>query len=183
MLLYRRREYNGQQSRPLLVHEADMARSSMPPIKPVVYQVHTTPGSAKVHRQHSKAQRVPQQHTNYNQSQKLSSSGAPRPQYVKRQYNTHPNSGVRIAKLPYRPVHMQYNRPVVFHQDPIKPMIARIEVPNTVPHVRLASYKPKVVPEYFSPYNIRHYANDQSLESSFPDSSYSTDVGSNLDGT
>ncbi|XP_048761931.2 uncharacterized protein LOC125670665 isoform X2 [Ostrea edulis] len=80
-------------------------------------------------------------------------------------YNSYPG-GVRVVRF-----HQDHNKPVlVYRPDLPRPLYTQPHLPNTVPHLRLGDYRPKVVSGYFSP-DTRHMEAFRNPETSLNSSS------------
>ncbi|XP_062589730.1 uncharacterized protein LOC134251356 isoform X2 [Saccostrea cucullata] len=66
-------------------------------------------------------------------------------------HNSYPG-GVRLVRF-----HQDQAKPVLLYRpSSLRPLYTQPHLPNTVPHLRLGDYRPKVVSGYFSPGNIRN---------------------------
>ncbi|XP_022318882.2 uncharacterized protein LOC111121749 isoform X1 [Crassostrea virginica] len=72
-------------------------------------------------------------------------------------HNSYPG-GVRVVRFGQD----QTKPTLVYRPGPPRPTYTQNPHPNTVPHLRLGDYRPKVVNGYFSPYNIRNMMEDSS---------------------
>ncbi|XP_061175334.1 uncharacterized protein LOC133184322 [Saccostrea echinata] len=73
-------------------------------------------------------------------------------------HNSYPG-GVRLVRF-----HQDHAKPVLLYRpSSLRPIYTQPHLPNTVPHLRLGDYRPKVVSGYFSPSNIRNMT-DESLK-------------------
>lgn len=74
--------------------------------------------------------------------------------------------------------HQDHNKPVlVYRPDLPRPLYTQPHLPNTVPHLRLGDYRPKVVSGYFSP-DTRHMEAFRNPESSLNSSEYKHNISS-----
>lgn len=86
-------------------------------------------------------------------------------------HNSYPG-GVRVIRL-----NQDHAKPMlVYRPGPPRPTYTQSHLPNTVPHLRLGDYRPKMVNGYFSPNNVRSMMDDFPVNSdtSFNSSEYFT---------
>lgn len=86
-------------------------------------------------------------------------------------HNSYPG-GVRVIRL-----NQDHAKPMlVYRPGPPRPTYTQSHLPNTVPHLRLGDYRPKMVSGYFSPNNVRSMMDDFPVNSdtSFNSSEYFT---------
>eukprot|EP00105_Crassostrea_gigas_P043187 XP_019927335.1 PREDICTED: uncharacterized protein LOC105339185 isoform X2 [Crassostrea gigas] len=70
-------------------------------------------------------------------------------------HNSYPG-GVRVIRL-----NQDHAKPMlVYRPGPPRPTYTQSHLPNTVPHLRLGDYRPKMVSGYFSPNNVRSMMDD-----------------------
>lgn len=75
-------------------------------------------------------------------------------------HNSYPG-GVRVIRL-----NQDHAKPMlVYRPGPPRPTYTQTHLPNTVPHLRLGDYRPKIVNGYFSPNNVRSMMDEFPVDS------------------
>lgn len=90
-------------------------------------------------------------------SMPLRSNRSPREVQI---HNSYPG-GVRVIRL-----NQDHAKPMlVYRPGPPRPTYTQTHLPNTVPHLRLGDYRPKIVNGYFSPNNVRSMMDEFPVDS------------------
>lgn len=90
-------------------------------------------------------------------SMPLKSNRSPREVQI---HNSYPG-GVRVIRL-----NQDHAKPMlVYRPGPPRPTYTQTHLPNTVPHLRLGDYRPKIVNGYFSPNNVRSMMDEFPVDS------------------